>query len=141
MNETKKQPSCEDEVEGALSSRIEDLSLLWSAYQEGDEDRHSDELGNFYEYGLCFDYVPAGTFNDQEEAFHRYQLSYGGPQEEFRYFSNHDLSLIRIEFWYLHWFDGACRVLSGSDKDLMSEIWDFFVEVGSAQAEIDKATG
>jgi len=55
----------------------------------------------FCEYGLCFDLVEAGTFNDQLEPYYRYQISYGGPSEEFRMYAD------RTEYWYLDWFDGA----------------------------------
>ncbi len=61
---------------------------------------------DFFEYvneaGLCFDRVEAGTFKDQRAGYWRWQLSWGGPSEEFRLFDNGDL-----EFWYLDWFDGA----------------------------------
>ena len=65
------------------------------------------EYDNFFDYcnqaGLCFDRVEAGTFKDQRDAYWRWQLSYGGPSEEFRLYDNKDL-----EYWYLDWFDGAC---------------------------------
>ena len=131
------QPTCEERVKGELEGRIEDLSKLWEAYQKGDEE--VEDLGTFNEYGLCFDYVSQDTFKDQDEAYFRYQLSYGGPQDEFRFFVNPDLSLHRVEYWFLDWFDGAHIVLNGEKKELLSEIWDFFVEIGSAQAELEKA--
>ena len=69
----------------------------------------SDLVGydDFFDYvnqsGLCFDRVEAGTFKDQRAGYWRWQLSWGGPSEEFRLFDNGDL-----EYWYLDWFDGAC---------------------------------
>ena len=69
----------------------------------------SDLVGydDFFDYvnqsGLCFDRVEAGTFKDQRAAYWRWQLSWGGPSEEFRLFDNGDL-----EYWYMDWFDGAC---------------------------------
>ena len=72
----------------------------------------------FHEYGLSFDYVEPGTFENQDEGYLRYQISYGGPSEEIRFFVSPTQNsgyygvttnwhLYRAEFWYLDWFDGA----------------------------------
>jgi hypothetical protein len=64
----------------------------------------------FHEYGLAFDYVEPDTFNDQPEGYLRFQISYGGPSEEIRFYvspAKHGYTMYRAEFWYLDWFDGA----------------------------------
>ena len=68
-------------------------------------------------YGLGIDKVDAGTFKGQREDYYRYQLSWGGPSEEFRLYNNGD-----IEFWYLDWFDGACVDVNGGDANIIREI-------------------
>ena len=72
-----------------------------------DEYQDLNQYEDFFDYvnqsGLCFDRVEAGTFEDQRAAYWRWQLSWGGPSQEFRLFDNGDL-----EYWYLDWFDGAC---------------------------------
>ena len=72
-----------------------------------DEYQDLNQYEDFFDYvnqsGLCFDRVEAGTFKDQRAAYWRWQLSWGGPSQEFRLFDNNDL-----EFWHLDWFDGAC---------------------------------
>jgi hypothetical protein len=77
----------------------------------GDEDGYVKDLGNLYEYGLCFDYVAPETFEGQKEPYWRYQLSWGGPSSEFRIYGNttgeYSASIYRIEYWFLDWFDGA----------------------------------
>lgn len=125
-------PTCAERVERNLESRIEDLRKLWTAYQDGDEDRHADELGSFFEYGLCLDFVAPGTCDDQREGYFRYQLSWGGPSDEFRFFTNPDLTCHRVEYWFLDWFDGASLTLTGQDEGLLLDIWEFFREAGSA---------
>ena len=71
--------SCADRVSEALESTIDDLSKLWAAYCDGDNDEdYVEDLGSFHEYGLSFDYVHPNTFNDQPEGYFRYQLSWGG---------------------------------------------------------------
>jgi len=72
-----------------------------------DEYQDLNQYEDFFEYvnesGLCFDRVEAGTFKAQRAGYWRWQLSWGGPSQEFRLFDNGDL-----EFWHLDWFDGAC---------------------------------
>ena len=131
--------SCKDRVGYELQERVEDLRKLWNLYNEGDEDGDPD-LGTFYEYGLCFDYVAPETFEGQNYGYYRYQLSYGGPSDEFRFMTEDpDASSPPVEYWFLDWFDGAHIHLKGDDLVLLHEIWQFFVEVGSTQAEKDKA--
>ena len=129
-----KTDTCEIRIEDNLQSRLDDLRKLWAAYCDGQENRHVNELGTFPEYGLCFDCVQPRTFNDQNEAYFRYQLSWGGPADEFRFFVNPDLSCHRIEYWFLDWYDGAHRVLSGEDESLLQEIWEWFREIQAADA-------
>ncbi|WP_282604454.1 hypothetical protein [Pelagibius sp. Alg239-R121] len=45
----------------------------------------------------------------------------------------------RIEYWFLDWFAGAHRTLSGSDEALLCELWDWFRECGLAQDAFEKA--
>lgn len=126
MNELKARARVYREVRG----RINDLRKLWTAYQQGDEG--VNDLGSIYDYGLSFDYVAPGTFSNQREGYFRYQLSYGGPSDEFRFFINPDLSCHRVEYWFLDWFDGASITCNEQDEVLLFEIWEWFRETGSA---------
>jgi hypothetical protein len=131
-------PTCKDRINQELKDRISDLKKLWSLYQSGDENG-DPELGQFNEYGLCFDYVSPGTFNNQRNGYFRYQLSYGGPSDEFRFFVDNAGKLYKIEYWFLDWYDGSCKKLSGKNFELMEEIYNFFDEIGSTEAEFNKA--
>lgn len=126
---------CEARIERHLRGRLADLRRLWAAYCDG-IDKVVPDLGTLPEYGLCFDYVPSGTFSDQKEAFFRYLLSWGGPSDEFRFFANPDLSCHRIEYWFLDWFDGAHRVLDNDAEALLTELWQWFRETGTASAAL-----
>lgn len=134
MSKTK---SCEERVKSQMDGRLEDIRKLWAAYGSGEED--VEDLGNIYEYGLCFDYVAPGTFGDQPEAFFRWQLSTGGPGDEFRFFVNPDLSVHRAEYWFLDWFDGAHQILKESDEELLLEIFQWFNECGTVEAQLKEA--
>ena len=130
-----KQQTCEERIDQHLESTITDLTTLWDLYCE-DADASDDALGNMYDYGLCFDYVAPETFTDQPEGYFRYQLSYGGPSNEFRIYADqrgsYRWSVYRIEYWFLDWFDGAKRILSGSDLVLIEGIFEaFFVDSGT----------
>jgi len=95
------------QFKNALSFFDKDEEQKWSWLNDNPECDQYDGYDNFFDYcnqaGLCFDRVEAGTFKDQRAAYWRWQLSYGGPSEEFRLYDNNDL-----EYWYLDWFDGAC---------------------------------
>ena len=107
-----KNPKCIDRVQAAFETRMTDIRTLWNA-----EDQATEELGELCDYGLCLDFVAAGTFREQREPYYRYQLSYGGPSEEFRVFLNGD-----VEFWFLDWFDGARVQVDGEDAETIKMI-------------------
>lgn len=78
------------------------------------DDRFDDIRDTMYErfseYGLSFDYVEPHTFRDQDEGYLRYQISWGGPSEEIRFYvslGSRGYQLYRAEFWLLDWFDGV----------------------------------
>ena len=134
-----KQESCRDRVQDSFDSRKNELTILWNAYCKGSENAYVEHrlhnlsielenVGNIFEYGLCFDYVAPNTFNDQKEDYYRYQLSYGGPSEEFRFYVNRDDSVRKIEYWFLDWFDGAC--IDVTEDRLINELWDWFADMG-----------
>ena len=89
--QAQRERSCADQVQEHLEDRLKEL--------------HTVE-------GLCFDYVDPDTFTDQKEGYWRWQLSWGGPGDEFRIYVNPDKSVHRIEYWYLDWYDGAKVTLS-----------------------------
>ena len=123
---------CIDKVAESCSSRLEDIQTLLDLMYK-DSDASDEDLGNIYEYGLDFGYVESGTFPDQLEAYHRYQISYGGPSEEIRFYCSPPqdrTECYRIEFWYLDWFDGAPRNIT--DNDTAKALWEW-LQQGLAQ--------
>ena len=116
------QKTCADLVVGRKESRIDSLREMWEAYCDPDNDDNYTEDGeNLNEFGLSFDYVEPNTFDEQPEGYWRYQLSYGGPSDEFRF---HDDGT--IEYRYHDWFDGAGRNLMGTDYTFMEELAESF---------------
>jgi hypothetical protein len=164
--------TCESRIDKELEKTLDDLRRLWMGYTKAgqecptcdgegidesgnacpdcdgegriDVDGNIPDLGNLYEYGLSFDYVAPQTFTDQEEGFFRYQLSTGGPGDEFRIYADkvrdYQWSVYRIEYVFLDWFDGASRRLYGEDRELVQGIFEsFFADCGSADIEYQKA--
>jgi hypothetical protein len=132
------QKTCKQRVRGELQSRISDIEKLWKAYKAGNENGVED-LGTFNEYGLSFDYVAPGTFENQKRGYFRYQLSWGGPSDEFRFYCDENLNPVEIEYWFLDWFDGAHITLKEKDFSLLEEIFQDFKECGTVQAELEKS--
>jgi len=103
-----------------------------------DAERPDEGYGPFWEYGLCFDYVEPGTFEDQPEGYFRYQISWGGPSDEIRFYA--DLSrdgwqLYRAEYWFLDWWDGAS--VNVTKDDVAIWLFDLMNELGMISAAHD----
>lgn len=128
---------CEDRIDAALEGRLDDIKRLMDAADEGRDDA---DLGSLSDYGLAFDYVGAGTFDGQTEAYFRYQISWGGPSDEFRFFVNPDLTCHRIEYWLLDWFDGASRRLAASEQDVLLSLWQRLRDGMAPHAALEAAS-
>lgn len=104
---------CKDKVKEAMFLRLNDIRKMYNA-----EEQKTDDLGSLNEYGLSLDYVEAGTWEHQTKGYTRYQLSWGGPSEEFRLYDGSR----RVEFWYLDWFDGAYSIVPDKDTAMIRDI-------------------
>ena len=104
--------------------------------EQGRED--GDGNGGLFEYGLSFDYVASGTFPDQSEGYWRFQISWGGPSDEFRFFASYpNAEPYRIEYWFMDWFDGAMEDVT--QESIVRDVWQQFHDVGAIQSEFDQA--
>ena len=119
-------PQLEDYVlvdDGTLDTviRVEDEQFRFDSENFDDEspkteqayELFGDEISDtmrerFSEYALDFSYIAEDTYNDQPEGYARYQISWGGPATEIRFYCDSERKPYRVEFWYLDWFDGAC---------------------------------
>ena len=80
-------------------------------------DMHRDnQLDDFHSYGLCAD-----AKTDDHGAYIEWQLSWGGPSDGFRFYITPDGQPHRITYFFHDWFDGAERVLSGDDLELLRD--------------------
>lgn len=100
-----KNETCEERIDRNLKSREADF-LKFMNKRDDDETRTE-----FWQYGLSFDFVDKKDLSWREkESYYRYQLSWGGPSDEIRFFEN------RVEYVFMDWFDYA-------DKDITHKDW------------------
>lgn len=139
MNTTEtRQATCKERIAKEFRSTMTDIRRMWDN-EHKDESERDPNVTPFNEYGLSFDYVAPGTFQGQRRGYFRYQLSWGGPSDEFRYFVDERLKPTRVEYWFMDWFDGAKRILRGDDLALMEEIFEDFTDLGMVRVNEDEA--
>ena len=107
-----KDKTCDERIDAELKRELEALKEIQNDFDELDS------------HGLSFDHVEAGTFEDQDEPYFRWQISWGGPSDEFRFFVQNGDELERVEYWFLDWFDGACRKI---DEEVINDIWESYL--------------
>lgn len=123
--------SCRSRWRENKNFRIRELHHLWKGYQQNGE-------GPITEYGLCFDFVPSSS--PASPGYWRWQLSYGGPADEFRFYADSPHAGCRaVEYVFIDWFDGHSRRLAGRDFALLAEIWQGLFVGGAAEWALDKA--
>ena len=138
MNTINKEKTCADKVEAKYDALVQEFIEAQRYYDIDETSRYSPEntalsdYDDFFDYinqrGLSFDYVEPYTFNDQSEGYWRFQLSWGGPSDEFRIYTKceHSKEIDYIEYWYMDWFDGASV---NADDDIIKDICNMFLEV------------
>ncbi len=131
--------SCKERIKAEYADTMKTVRKLWALYQF-DSEVSDEELGRWSEYGLGFDYVPPKTFEGQRRGYFRYQLSWGGPSDEFRFYTDENLEPTRIEYWFMDWFDAAKKILKGDDDSLLREIFDYFKDMGVVDHAYQTAT-
>ena len=118
------QLKCKDRVKDEYKREIENLNdLLKLKNDYEDYEDINEALGS---YGLSFDYVEMGTFTDQKEPYYRFQISWGGPSDEFRFYHDSNLKVNRIEYWFLDWFDGSFVECTNDDINDEWTLKEFF---------------
>ena len=141
------QRSCADKVQENFNDREKDFvqaKEFYNKYEDAtegekialevfNEDAHLDGYEDFYDYinnyGLAFDYVEKGTFTDQERGYFRYQLSWGGPSDEFRIYVDQDKQITHIDYWFLDWGDGASVRIP--EDSIAYEVCEQFTELST----------
>ncbi len=94
VEQTKKELSCADRIEQNFQDRYEEL-------QEDFKDQDFFPANFFEQKGLSIDLVEKEEL-DLDDHFIRYQLSWGGPSDEFRFWKDG-----KISYHFMDWYDHA----------------------------------
>lgn len=135
-----------EQLMGALPERLAELTILWNAYTDHNGQARTADgyvIGgdmdgeHIREFHLSFEY-------NSVRGYFRYQLSTGGPADEFRFYVDehhgYNWTIDRVEYFFTQWYDGASWTLTGNNKELLLTIFDgLFVEDGSAQKALETA--
>lgn len=105
VNTSERELKCKDLVQSKFQNEIETLNDILTL--KNDFEHYEDYIQALIEYGLDFSFVEPETFTGQTKGYYRWQLSWGGPSDEFRIFMNDDNEVEKIQYWYMDWFDGA----------------------------------
>lgn len=85
-----------------------------------------EDMGDFNEYGLSFS---RNEPEDNEEIYYQYQLSWGGPSDEIRFYTSGGIKgVYRIEYVYMDWGTGIGFDITNEDwvKWVLDQFQDYF---------------
>lgn len=155
---TTKQLTCAERIESACCNTMYDLARLYRSYDftpyhlkrwlvkdryaakgeiRTDTDLEETLQRVQSEYGLCFDFVQPEGGN----GYWRYQFSWGGPSTELRFYGMPNGQLHQAEFWFLDWFDGASRMLSGAELETARAIFSYMEGCGMLEHTYEEVCG
>tara|TARA_R110000803_G_scaffold31939_1_gene70726 strand:+ start:906 stop:1355 length:450 start_codon:yes stop_codon:yes gene_type:complete len=132
---TKKQ-SIEDIALDHLTSRAKAIKDIMDRRESEDQEESDQADEEFYQYGLSFDYVHPFTFDDQRAGYWRWQISWGGPSEEFRIYLDEHNQPKAIDFTYLDWGEGHSITLDfpvNPEYDAIFNAVDYFLDTAQVR--------
>ncbi|MGI9359268.1 MAG: hypothetical protein ACR2ON_07680 [Paracoccaceae bacterium] len=124
--------TCKERINDEYADRIETIESIFDRIDDANNDEDYDAVDKaeteLDEYGISFDYVEPNTFEDQERGYIRWELSWGGPSDEFRFFIDQHGGITDIEYRFMDWFDGAVIEVNtfGNHAELLDRAFDWF---------------
>lgn len=107
MNQAQQQlETLETTAREYYQSRLDQLRAIFDKIGSDSPEANDEGWEEFYDYGLSIDYVHPYTFEGQRAPYWRWQISWGGPSDEFRIYVDQDNDIQEIEYVYLNW--GEC---------------------------------
>ena len=133
---------CDDLVHAKYQDTLKDYQNAFDYFEQDEDKRKPNEdyesYEDFFDYvnqsGLCFDFVSVDTFENQNRGYWRFQMSWGGPSDEFRIYTDDQNQIEYIEYWYMDWFDGASIHIN---DDVIYHICEMFLECSEKQDPCD----
>lgn len=90
--------------ESHFQSRSEDLSSILERMESSAPEVSEQAYEELFQYGLSLDYVPPFTFDGQLAGYWRWQISWGGPSDEFRIYVDDDSNIREIIYVFQDWY-------------------------------------
>ena len=110
MQTQTKQKTCAELISARYVDRLKQFDDAWN-----------DDSIFFPQYlsenTLAFDFVEPYTFKDQPDGYWRMQISWGGPSDEVRWYTNDGINFSKTTYAYLDWFDG-------DEIEINDDVWD-----------------
>jgi hypothetical protein len=151
------QQTCKQRGKSEYKSECKKLALIFAIMDETATTKQKGEFCDYYgyrlnevtdwnelafttlcEYGLSIDYVWPNTFKGQRAGYLRYQISWGGPSDEFRfYFVPGEYKPYKIEYWFMDWFDGA--KVTCTNGEIANRLWDWLESADTPRSLYNKA--
>ena len=151
----------EKRAQNSLKSRMRDLGFLYGEYAYDSKDwgnetwktakdfgitseMEPDEIDEIMmearsNYALSWDYVPADTFDDQEQGYFRYQISWGGPSDEIRFYVDYGKKFYKAEYWFLDWFTGYGIILKRKYLEIAEAIFNDFDSIEMVESAYEES--
>lgn len=126
MTNTQTEPTCKELVHEKFNQVEQDYKEAEQYFNDYDNATEGEQIAMkvidehkgdyFHEYEDLFDYVNQTALSwdyveeedEDNPAYYRLQLSWGGPSDEFRIYPIGDtLEIDCIDYHYMDWFDGA----------------------------------
>ena len=100
--------------------------------QQKFQDRNNDisdifQLKNDYQEYHTHPNHSISAFEDQKNGYIRYQLSYGGPSDELRFYIDENKELYKCDYAYLDWFDGA--VIDVTEEENIKDLYANYINI------------
>ena len=145
MNNTAKQLTCKELINDQFNQVEQDYKKAEQYFNDYDNATEGEQIamkvvdkykGDYFnEYEDLFDYANQSALSwdyveeegEENPAYYRLQLSWGGPSDEFRIYTIGDtLEIDVIDYHYMDWFDGAS--IPVSYKTLSWDVCQMFLD-------------
>ena len=131
-----KQKKCVELVDEMYFKTVQDYKSAKNYFDLDTDDRSKNQrhedlecYEDFFDYvnqsGLSFDFVPVDTFEDQQQGYWRFQMSWGGPSDEFRIYVDDQNKIEQIYYHYMDWYDGASKLVQ---DNIIYDICQMFLD-------------
>jgi len=129
-----KQATCAERIRDEYVDRIETIESIFGRIDDGHND-NDNMIAAYNELDYMaldpqtpLEYIPSDTYDGQDDGFIRWHLSWGGPEDQFRFFIDEHGGITDIEYHFMDWFDGAVINvnMTGYHAELLDRVFDLY---------------